>query len=222
MHHRTATLVLALSGLMLSACASGSPGRPEADEQVVRERLAAADDAPYSAAMKAVTQSGPTRLQLVVGRINLNAPLTGRTTETTEQYTEDVVITQQKVYRRASGSHGVWQQFPASTAKGGLPVDRLPQYVHLMLDHSASVHRASEPVRVSARLTPEDIESVDKTTGRNLGPATTIDAEAWIDEEGRVVRVRQKMHFTSDPDIQATLTLNDFESVISVSTPVAR
>lgn len=220
--HRTATLILALSGLMLSACASGSPARPETGEQVVRERLAAADDAPYSAALRAVTQSGPTRLQLMVGRINLNTPLTGRTTEQTEQYAEDVVITQQKVYRRASGTPGVWQEFPASAAKGGIPVDRLPQYVHLMLGHSASIHQGSEPVRVSARLTPKDIESVDKAVGRNLGPATTIDAEAWIDEKGRVVRVRQEMHFASNPDIQGTLTLTDFKSAISVSTPDAR
>ncbi|MGW1554882.1 hypothetical protein ACWCQX_51910, partial [Streptomyces sp. NPDC002346] len=89
-HHRTATLILALSGLMLSACASGSPARPKTGQQVVLDRLAAADDTPYSAAIKAVTQSGPRRLQLMVGRINLNAPLTGRTTDKTEQYTEDV------------------------------------------------------------------------------------------------------------------------------------
>ncbi|MEU2130657.1 hypothetical protein [Streptomyces sp. NPDC018352] len=216
------TLILAVSGLMLSACASGSPAPTRSGRQVVRDRLAAVDDAPYSAALRAVTQSGPGRLQLMVGRINLNAPLTGRTTDKTERYTEDVVITRQKVYRRASGTHGVWQEFPASAAKGGIPVDRLPQYVHLMLGHSASVHRGSEPVRVSARLTPKDIESVDRTAGRNLSPATAIDAEAWIDEAGRIVRVRQEIHFASDPDIQATLTLTDFKSAISVSTPVAR
>ncbi|MFD0344344.1 hypothetical protein ACFVH0_37700 [Streptomyces sp. NPDC127117] len=221
-HHRTATLILALSGLMLSACAPGSPVRAKTGRQVVRDRLAAADDAPRSAALRAVTESGTGRLQLVVGRINLNTPLTGRTTDKTEQYTEDVVITRQKVYRRASGTHGVWQEFPVSTAKGGIPVDRLPQYVHLMLGHSATVHRGSEPVRVSARLTPKDIESVDRIAGRNLGPATAIDAEAWIDEEGRVVRIRQEIHFASDPDIRATLTLTDFRSAISVSTPVAR
>ncbi|MGW1847283.1 hypothetical protein [Streptomyces sp. NPDC001966] len=221
-HLRTATLILAVSALMLSACASGPPARPKTGRQVVRDRLAAADDAPCSAALRAVTRSGPKRLQVVVGRINLNAPLTGRTTDKTEQYTEDVVITRQKVYRRASGTHGVWQEFPASTAKGGIPVDRLPQYVRLMLGRSASVDRGSEPLRVSARLTPEDIESVDRTAGRNLGPATAIDAEAWIDEEGRIVRVRQEIHFASHPDIQATLTLSDFESAISVSTPVAR
>ncbi|MFE7331870.1 hypothetical protein ACFU8W_44705 [Streptomyces sp. NPDC057565] len=221
-HHRTATLILALSGLMLSACASGSPARPKTGQQVVRDRLAAADDTPYSAAIKAVTQSGPRRLQLMVGRINLNAPLTGRTTDKTEQYTEDVVITRQKVYRRASGSHGVWQEFPASAAKGGIPTDRLPQYVHLILGHSGSVHRGSEPVRVSARLTPKNIESVDRTVGRNLRPATAIDADVWIDKEGRIVRVRQDIHFASDPDIQNTLTLTDFKSPVSVSAPVAR
>ncbi|MFB7214110.1 hypothetical protein [Streptomyces sp. NPDC056255] len=221
-HHRTATLILAVSGLLLSACASGSPAPPKSGRQVVRDRLAAADDAPYSAALRAVTRSGHGRLQLMVGRINLNAPLTGRITDRTEQYTEDVVITRQKVYRRASGTHGVWQEFPASAAKGGIPVDRLPQYVHLMLGHSASVHRGSEPVRVSARLTPKDIESVDRTAGRNLSPATAIGAEAWIDEAGRIVRVRQEIHFASDPDIRATLTLTDFKSAISVRTPVAR
>ncbi|MGW8887902.1 hypothetical protein [Streptomyces sp. NPDC055749] len=221
-HHRTATLILALSGLMLSACASGSPARPKTGQQVVRDRLAAADDAPYSAALRAVTQSGPRRLQLMVGRINLNAPLTGRTKDKTEQYTEDVVITRQKVYRRASGSHGVWQKFPASAAKGGIPTDRLPEYVRLMLGRGSSVHRGNEPVRVSARLTPKDIESVDRTVGRNLRPATAIDADVWIDKEGRIVRVRQDIHFASDPDIENTLTLTDFKSAISVSTPVVR
>ncbi|MER5291964.1 hypothetical protein ABT382_07730 [Streptomyces pharetrae] len=221
-HHRTATLLVALAGLMLSACASGAPARPTTGRQMVRDRLAAADDAPYSAALRAVTQSGVRRLQLMEGRVNLNAPLTGRMKDTTEQYTEDVVITRQKVYRRASGTHGPWQEFPASAAKGGLPVDRLPQYVHLMLAHSATVHRESEPVRVAARLTPEDIESVDKTTARNLDPATAIDAEVWIDEEGRIARVRQVIHFASGPGIQATLTLTDFASAISVSTPVER
>ncbi|WP_369166949.1 hypothetical protein AB5J49_03245 [Streptomyces sp. R28] len=158
----------------------------------------------------------------MVGRINFNAPLTGLTTETTAQYTDDVVITRQKVYRRASGSHGVWQEFPASAAKGGIPTDRLPRYVHLILGHGGSVHRGSEPVRVSARLTPKDIESVDRTVGRNLRPATSIDAAVWIDEEGRIVRVRQDIHFASDPDIQNTLTLTDFKGAVSVSAPVAR
>lgn len=221
-HHRTAALILALSALMLSACTSGSPVRPKTAQQVVRDRLAAADDTPYSAAIKAVTQSEARRLQLMVGRINLNAPLTGRTTDTTEQYTEDVVITRQKVYRRASGSHGVWQEFPASAAKGGIPTDRLPQYVHVMLGHNGTVHQGSEPIRVSARLTPKDIESVDRTVGRNLGPASTIDTDVWIDKEGRIVRVRQDIHFESHPDIQGTLTLTDFMSAVSVSAPVAR
>ncbi|MGW1554821.1 hypothetical protein ACWCQX_51525, partial [Streptomyces sp. NPDC002346] len=116
----------------------------------------------------------------------------------------------------------VWQEFPASAAKGGIPTDRLPQYVHLILGHSGSVHRGSEPVRVSARLTPKDIESVDRNVGRNLGPATAIDADVWIDKEGRIVRVRQDIHFASDPDIQNTLTLTDFKSPVSVSAPVAR
>ncbi|MFE9967557.1 hypothetical protein ACWD8L_31795 [Streptomyces sp. NPDC005133] len=222
-HHRTPALILALSGLMLSACASGSPARPKTGEQVVLDRLAAADDAPYSAAIRAVTRSGTgRRLQLMVGRINLNAPLTGRTTDKTEQYTEDVVITRQKVYRRASGTHGVWQEFPAAAAMGGIPTDRLPQYVRLILGHSGSVHRGSEPVRVSAHLAPKDIESVDRTVGRNLHPASAIDTDVWIDKEGRIVRVRQDIHFASQPDIQNTLTLTDFKSVVPVSAPVAR
>ncbi|POX63675.1 hypothetical protein C3492_09765 [Streptomyces sp. Ru62] len=210
-----------LLAVTLSACASNQPPPPKSSTQVVRDRLAAADDAPYSAALKAVTQSGPRRLQLMEGRVNLNAPFTGRTTDTTEAYTEDVVITPQKVYRRASGTHGVWQEFPASAAKGGIPADRLPQYVRLMLGHSASVHGGSEPLRVSARLTPKDIESVDRTVGRNLRPATAIDADAWINDEGRVVRVRQKIHFASESDIEATLTLTDFKSSMPVNAPVA-
>ncbi|MET8288063.1 hypothetical protein AB0M86_49585 [Streptomyces sp. NPDC051639] len=221
-HHRTAPLILALSGLLLSACAAGSPARAKTGRQVVLDRLAAADDAPYSAAIRAVTQSGTRRLQLMTGRINLNAPLTGRTTDKTEQYTEDVVITRQKVYRRASGSDGEWQEFPASTAEGGIPTDRLPRYVHLILGHSGAVHRGSEPVRVSARLTPKDLEAVDRTIGRNLRPATTIDAAVWIDKEGRVVRVRQDIHFASDPDIHNTLTLSDFRSAVPVGAPVAK
>lgn len=220
-HHRTAALILALSGLTLSACTSGSSARPETGRQAVRDRLAAADDTPYSAALKAITQSGTRQLQLMVGRINLNAPLTGRTTDKTEQYAEDVVITRQKVYRRAIDSHGVWQKFPASVAKGGIPTDRLPQYARLILGHGGSVDRGSEPVRVSAHLTPKDIESVDRTVGRSLRPATTIDADVWIDKEGRVVRVRQDIHFASDPDIRNTLTLTDFKSTVSVSAPVA-
>ncbi|MFB7998990.1 hypothetical protein ACFC4G_39985 [Streptomyces sp. NPDC056002] len=211
-----------LLGLTLSACASNSPAPPKSGQQAVRHRLAAADDAPYSAALRAVTQSGPKRLQLMKGRVNLNAPLTGRTTDRTDQYTEDVIITRQKVYRRASGTQAAWQEFPASTAKGGIPVDRLPQYIQLMLGHSASVHQESEPLRVSARLTPNDIESVDRAVGRNLRPATAIDADAWIDNEGRIVRVRQKIHFASNPDIQATITLTDFKSAMLVSAPVGR
>lgn len=111
------------------------------------------------------------------------------------------MITRQKVYRRASGTRGAWLRFPASAAKGGIPTERLPQYVRLMLGHHASVHQASEPVQLSARLTPKDIESVDRTVGRNLRPATTIDADAWIDSKGRVVRVRQEVHYapTSRP-----------------------
>ncbi|MFG2598185.1 hypothetical protein [Streptomyces sp. NPDC048462] len=155
------------------------------------------------------------------GRVNLNAPFTGRTTDTTEQYTEDVVITRQKVYRRATKAHGPWQEFPASAAKGGIPTDRLPQYVRLMLGHRASVHQDSEPVRVSARLTPKDVESVDRAVGRNLRPATTIDADAWIDDEGRVVRVRQQIHFASNPDIEATITLTDFKNPTPVNAPAA-
>ncbi|MEU6272691.1 hypothetical protein ABZ871_09770 [Streptomyces populi] len=221
-HHRTTTLVLVLSGLALSACATAPPARTETGRQVVRDRLAAADDAPYSAALTAVTRSGTRRLQRVVGRINLNAPFTGRTTDETEQYTEDVVITRQKVYRRATGSHGAWQEFPASAAKGGIPVDRLPRYVDLILDHGGSVHRESEPVRVSGRLTPEDIESVDRVSGRNLRPATAIDVDAWIDKEGRIVRVRQDVRFTSGPGLRSTLTLTGFRSAVPVSAPAAK
>ncbi|MFJ6438276.1 hypothetical protein [Streptomyces sp. NPDC091416] len=156
------------------------------------------------------------------GRVNLNAPFTGRTTDTTEQYTEDVVITRQKVYRRATKTHGTWQQFPASVAKGGIPTDRLPQYVRLMLAHSTSVHQGGEPLRVSARLTPKDIESVDRTVGHNLRPATTIDADAWIDNQGRVVRVRQKIHFATGPDIEATITFTDFNNPTPVNAPAAQ
>ncbi|MGW6206293.1 hypothetical protein ACWF9B_21955 [Streptomyces sp. NPDC055089] len=220
-HRRTAPLALVVLGLMLSACSSSQPAPPKSGPQVVRDRLAAAGDAPYSAELRAITQSGTGRLQLMEGRVNLNAPLTGRTTDTTEQYTEDVVITRQKVYRRATGTHGPWQQFPASVAKGGIPTDRLPQYVRLMLDHSATVHQDSEPLRVSARLTPKDIESVDKTAGRNLRPATTIDADTWIDNQGRVVRVRQKIHFASNPDIEATITFTDFKHTMPVNAPAA-
>ncbi|MEY2241943.1 hypothetical protein AB8A21_03125 [Streptomyces sp. BF23-18] len=189
---------------------------------MVLDRLAAADDTPYSAALDAVTRSGAKQLQHMAGRINLNAPLTGRTTDETEQYTEDVVMTRQKVYRRATGSHGVWQEFPASTAKGGVPVDRLPQYVRLVLTHGGLVHRGSEPIRVSARLTPRDIESVDKISGRNLRPATAVDADVWVDKDGRITRVRQVVHFASDPDLRIVLTLTDFKSAISVGAPVAR
>ncbi|MFF1360039.1 hypothetical protein [Streptomyces sp. NPDC058297] len=91
-----------------------------------------------------------------------------------------------------------------------------------MLRRSASVHQESEPLRVSACLTPKDIESVDRAVGRNLRPATAIDADAWIDNEGRIVRLRQKIHFASVPDIQATITLTDFKSTMLVSAPVGR
>lgn len=219
LHRRAAPLTLVLLGLMLSACSSSQPAPPKSGLQVVRDRLAAAGDAPYSAVLRAITQSGPRRLQLMEGRVNLNAPFTGRMTETTEQYAEDVVITRQKVYRRATGTHGPWQEFPASAAKGGIPTDRLPQYVRLMLGHSASVRQDREAMRVSARLTPKDVESVDRTVGRNLRPATTIDAEAWIDNDGRVVRVRQKIHFASDPDIEATITFTDFKDAMPVNAP---
>ncbi|MFC7845084.1 hypothetical protein ACFY3O_29940 [Streptomyces sp. NPDC001046] len=220
--HRTVTALLALAGLMLTACSAGPAGRPAADREAVRDRLASADGAPYSAALRAVTRSGSQRLQLTVGRINLNAPLTGRTTDRTQQYTEDVVITERTVYRRAVGAHGAWQEFPASTAKGGLPVDRLPQYVRLMLDHSTSIRQGSEAVRVSARLTPREIASVDETAGRNLGPAGAIDADAWIDGQGRVVRVRQIIHVESGSDIHATVTLTDFGKPVPVRPPVTR
>ncbi|MEU1350358.1 hypothetical protein [Streptomyces sp. NPDC005795] len=206
---------------MLSACSSSQPAPPKSGPQVVRDRLAAAGDAPYSAELRALTHSGTRQLQLMEGRVNLNAPFTGRTTDTTEQYTEDVVITRQKVYRRATGTYGPWQQFPAPVAKGGIRTDRLPQYVRLMLGHSASVHQDSAPLRVSARLTPKDVESVDRAVGRNLRPATTIDADAWIDNEGRVVRVRQKIHFASHPDIEATITFTDFKNPTPVNAPAA-
>ncbi|MFD7530527.1 hypothetical protein ACFV8E_23510 [Streptomyces sp. NPDC059849] len=217
---------MVLLGLLLSACSSIQAAPPKSGPQVggpqvVRDRLGAAGDAPYSAELRAITRSGPERLQLMEGRVNLNAPFTGRTTDTTEQYTEDVVITRQKVYRRATGTHGPWQEFPASAAKGGIPTDRLPQYVRLMLGHGASVHRDSEPVRVSARLTPKDVESVDRTVGHNLRPATTIDADAWIDSAGRVVRVRQRIHFASGPDIEATITFTDFKNAVPVNAPAA-
>ncbi|MFC8260059.1 hypothetical protein ACFUNF_21155 [Streptomyces sp. NPDC057291] len=75
---------------------------------------------------------------------------------------------------------------------------------------------------MSARLTPKNFESIDRTVGRNLRPATAIDADVWIDKEGRIVRVRQDIHFASDPDIQNTLTLTDFKSAVSVSAPVAK
>ncbi|MGY5034682.1 hypothetical protein ACWC9U_28290 [Streptomyces sp. 900116325] len=77
-------------------------------------------------------------------------------------------------------------------------------------------------MRVSASLSPKDIESVDRAVGRNLRPATAIDADVWIDKDGRIVRVHQDIHFASDPDIQNTLTLTDFKSVVSVSAPAAR
>jgi hypothetical protein len=220
-HRRTAPLTLVLLGLMLSACSSSQPSPPKSDRQAVRDQLATASDAPYSAALRAITQSGPRRLQLMEGRVNLNAPFTGHTTDTTEQYTEDVVITQQKVYRRATGTDGPWQEFPASTAKGGVPVDRLPQYVRLMLSHRASVRQDSELMRVSARLTAKDVESIDRIAGQNLRPATMIDADAWIDNVGRVVRIRQKIHFASDPDVDATITFTDFKSPMPVNAPAA-
>ncbi|WP_393086601.1 hypothetical protein [Streptomyces sp. LN704] len=75
---------------------------------------------------------------------------------------------------------------------------------------------------MSARLTPEDLEAVDRTIGRNLRPATTIDAAVWIDKEGRVVRVRQDIHFASDADIHSTLTLSDFRSAVAMGAPVAK
>ncbi|MFF5106935.1 hypothetical protein [Streptomyces sp. NPDC000134] len=142
-------------------------------------------------------------------------------TDTTEEYTEDVVYTPRTVYRRASGTQGVWQEFPAAAAKGGIPTDRLPQYVRLMLGHRASVHRGSEALRVSAHLDRKDIESVDRTVARNLRTASAIDAEAWINDEGRVVRLHQKIHFASDPDIEATLTLTDFKDPMPVNAPAA-
>ncbi|MCX4450774.1 hypothetical protein [Streptomyces sp. NBC_01789] len=218
-HRRTAPWIAALSALMVTACAPDSAARTESGPEKVRELLASADDAPSSAALRAVTQSGSDRLQLMEGRLNLNAPLTGRTTDTTAQYTEDVVITREKVYRRAVGTRGAWQEFPAATAKGGVPVDRLPQFVRFLLDHDATVDRESDPVHVSARVTPKDVESVDRTAGRNLRPATTVDAEAWVDGQGRVVRIRENMHFSSGPDIRLSLELTDFRSAIEVSAP---
>ncbi|CAM5267770.1 hypothetical protein SFUMM280S_04730 [Streptomyces fumanus] len=52
------------------------------------------------------------------GRVNLNAPFTGRTTDTTEEYTEDVVYTRRTVYRRAS----VLKFFPATSPAEGVAV----------------------------------------------------------------------------------------------------
>lgn len=75
---------------------------------------------------------------------------------------------------------------PRVGGKGGVPADRLPQYVRLILAHSASVHQDSEPLRVSARLTPKDVESVDRTVGLNLRPATTIDVDALTPEQPTV------------------------------------
>ncbi|MEU3844941.1 hypothetical protein AB0E88_33540 [Streptomyces sp. NPDC028635] len=171
--------------------------------------------------MTAVTQSESRRLQLMTGRINLNAPLSGRARETTEQYTEDVVITRQKVYRRAAGAHGRWQEFPASAAKGGIPTDRLPRYVRLMLGHGGSVRQGDENIRVSARLTAEDIETVDAVVGRHLHSATAIDTDAWIDRVGRVVRVRQTLHFASGPDVENSITLADFAGAVVIGAPAA-
>lgn len=218
-HRRTMPLILALSGLVLSACAAGAPAEPKSGRQLVLDRLAKADDAPYSAALKAVTQSGTRRLQLMTGRVNLNAPLTGRTTDRTEQYTEDVVYTPHRVYRRAIGSDGAWQKFPASTAKGGIPTDRLAQYARLVLDHSGKVSGGDGTVRVSARLTPKDVEAVDKAVGRNLRSAKSFGTDVWIDTAGRVVRVRQDIHVASDGDIRNTLTLSDFERPVRVTAP---
>ncbi|MGC4946742.1 hypothetical protein ACLQ2N_11185 [Streptomyces sp. DT224] len=215
-------LIPLLFALVLTACAPDSAAPSESGREAVSKRLAAADDAPYSAELEAVTRSGSERLQLMEGRVNLNAPLTGRTTDTTDQYTEDVVTTRRKVYRRAVGASGAWQEFPATVAKGGIPLDRLPRFVRLMLDHGASVEEGSEPLHVSARLTPKQFEAVDRTVGRNLRPATSVDAEAWIDGQGRVVRVRQRMHFASGPDIQASLALTDFQNAIPVSAPTGR
>lgn len=66
-HRRTARLIVVLLGLMLSACSSSRPVSPMSGPQVVRDRLKAADDAPYPAALRAVTQSGPRQLQLMGG-----------------------------------------------------------------------------------------------------------------------------------------------------------
>ncbi|WP_420031409.1 hypothetical protein ACN2WE_00355 [Streptomyces sp. cg28] len=220
-HHRTALVAMVLSGLMLTACSSGAAARPETGRQTVLDRLNEADHSPYSAALDAVTRSGTRRLQHMTGRINLGAPLTGRTTDKTEQYTEDVVMTRKHVYRRAVGTHGEWQIFSAAVAKGGIPTDRLPQYTRLILDHNGTVHQGTEPLRVSGRLTPKDIEKVDKTTGRNLRPATSIDADVWLDKKGRIVRVRQVIHLPSQPTVHNTLSLTDFKQPISVRVPGA-
>ncbi|MBO1330714.1 hypothetical protein J3486_05510 [Streptomyces sp. VRA16 Mangrove soil] len=211
--------------MTLTACGSGSPTPTptpaRTGRQIVLDRLDAADRAPYSAALDAVTQSGTRRLQHMTGRINLNAPLTGRTKDKTEQYTEDVVMTRRHVYRRATGTHGTWQTFAASTAKGGIPTDRLPQYARLVLDHGGAVHRNAEPLRVSGRLTPKDVEKVDRTSGRNLRPATSIDADVWLDKQGRIVEVRQTIHFASRSPIRNTLTLTDFQKPMAVRSPAA-
>ncbi|MGY0489175.1 hypothetical protein [Streptomyces sp. WG-D5] len=224
-HRRPLPVILVLSGLLLSACASASPAAPpKTGRQLVLERLRAASEAPYSAALDAVTRSEGKRLQHMYGRINLNAPLTGRTTDVTEHYTEDVVMTRQHVYRRAVGAGGAWQVLPAAAAKGGIPVDRLPRFVRLILDHGGRVHqREGEPVRVSGKLTPRQIETVDRTSGRNLRSVTTVDAEVWVDEEGRVVRVREGLRFADGPLVRNTITLSGFQGPVAVARPgVAR
>ncbi|WP_266681570.1 hypothetical protein OHO83_45525 [Streptomyces sp. NBC_00569] len=156
----------------------------------------------------------------MVGRVNPNGPLTGRTTDRTEQYTEDVVHTPHHAYRRARGSDGAWQEFPASTAQGAIPADRLRQHMRLVLDQGGKVGEGNEPVRVSARLTPKDVESVDKSVGRNLPPSTSIRTDVWIKRQGRVARVRQDIQFASGPVVRNTLTLSHFRRAVSVSTPV--
>ncbi|MFB7246332.1 hypothetical protein ACFCYX_28165 [Streptomyces populi] len=53
-------------------------------------------------------------------------------------------------------------------------------------------------------------------------PTTAIDVDAWIDKEGRIVRVRQDVHFTSEPGLQSTLTLTGFKSAVPVSVPTTK
>ncbi|MGW6917836.1 hypothetical protein ACWGB8_29025 [Kitasatospora sp. NPDC054939] len=208
-----------------SPTATAVPGAFDPAEALAAER------APYSALMTAITEVADTETLTMTGRINLGGAFTGRIELRTgdaipegQRIHMESVMTETSLYSRDLSKPGSsWIKVPKSADNDQADYAK---YAKLLLATGPAARKGMEDVdgtpayHLAARVELDQIAGIDPRTHRSMqGKGVTVfDCEQWIDSQGRTLRFEQRMTMRGVQG-ENTVTFTEFGKPVPVTAP---